>query len=96
MDRTSPAREKRIVTRRPQSYIALAVQGMLMDQTTNRPAPADLTAALDASVDNLASGAVHDAATAQAEARRLLAGYERTNSDRPPAARVPPRRVRTA
>ena len=50
----------------------------LMDQLTDPTTPRALTDSLDASVRDLASGAVRDAGAVQAEAKSLLSAYERT------------------
>lgn len=68
-----------------------------MDDQINHPDPQHVTDALDASVRDLAAGAVGDAGDAQVEARRLLADYDRDHpkpsgfTDRPR-----PKRSRTA
>jgi hypothetical protein len=43
-----------------------------MDEQTNRPAPRHVVESLDASVNDLKAGRVHDASGVQAEARRML------------------------
>ena len=52
----------------------------LMDDQVNRPALRDVIDALDSSVRDLASGAVSDARSVQAEARRMLADYDRART----------------
>ena len=68
-----------------------------MDDRLNRSAPQHVMDELDASLRDLAAGAVGDAGDAQAEARRLLANYDR---DHPKpkgfADRNGPKRSRTA
>ena len=51
-----------------------------MDDRLNRSAPKQVTDALDASVWDLAAGAVCDSGAAQADARRMLADYNRDHS----------------
>ncbi len=68
-----------------------------MDDQVSHPAPQDVTDALDASVRDLASGAVSDARSVQTEARRMLADYDRAHPGSPAAAgRNSPKRSRTA
>ena len=54
------------------------------DQPGRTAAPPALFETLDASVRDIASGAVSDAADVQVEVRRMLADYERAQ---PPAGR---------
>ena len=55
-----------------------------MDDQPKRTPPPTLIEALDASVRDVAAGAVSDAADVQSEVRRMLADYERLH---PPAGR---------
>ncbi len=57
--------------------------GELMNDQVNRPAPQDVTDALDSSVRDLASGAVSDARSVQTEARRVLADYNCAHTGKP-------------
>jgi len=61
-----------------------------MNNRVKRPAPRDVTDALNASVRDLAAGAVSDATSVQTEARRMLADYDRAHpgSHRPPPAAI--------
>jgi len=67
-----------------------------MDDQVTRPAPRDVTDALDASVRDLASGAMSDATSAQTEARRMLAEHDRAHPSSPAAGRNSQKRSRTA
>ncbi len=55
-----------------------------MDDQPGKTAPPALIESLDASVRDVAVGAVRDAVDVQVEVRRMLADYERTH---PPAGR---------
>jgi hypothetical protein len=55
-----------------------------MDDQPVRTAPPALLESLDASVRDIAAGAVSDAGEVQVEVRRMLADYERAH---PPAGR---------
>jgi hypothetical protein len=66
-----------------------------MDDQVSRPAPRALTDALDASVRDLASGAIADAKSVQTEARRLLADYDTLPPGSSAADRKSPKRSRT-
>ena len=67
-----------------------------MDDQVSRPAPQDLTDALDASVRDLASGTVADAKSVQTEARRLLADYDPVPAGSPASGRNSRKRSGTA
>ena len=47
-----------------------------MDEQTNRDVPQHIVEALDASVEDLAAGRVHEADAVQDEARRMLAEHK--------------------
>ncbi|MDB5401865.1 MAG: hypothetical protein JWQ55_3883 [Rhodopila sp.] len=53
------------------------------DERTNHPVPRHIIEALDASLRDIADGNVHDAASVQAEARRMVADYERAQPATP-------------
>lgn len=55
-----------------------------MDDTTPRPAPASLTAALDRSAADLTAGRVRDARAVQAKVREMIEAYEEANPPPPP------------
>ena len=57
-----------------------------VDDPISRPVPPELTDVLDASVRDIATGAVGDADAAQQQARRMLADFERAHPGSPEAA----------
>jgi len=66
-----------------------------MDDQTSHPASQRVIDAADASVHDIAAGSVHDAQSVQAEARRMLADYERAQRAVPrSSAANPARRAR--
>jgi hypothetical protein len=67
-----------------------------MDDQVRRPAPRALTDALDASVRDLASGAIADAKSVQTKARRLLADFDPVPPGSPAADLKSPKHSRTA
>ncbi len=54
-----------------------------LDNRTDRPVPPEIIETLEASVRDIATGAVSNANDVQAEMRRMLADYERSHAQAP-------------